>query len=80
MLRTGGVVGYQCANVDESSPPGTFVALGHVSSQQREGAVMDREPKMQEPEIMPPVPKVAPGRNSPEIPPDKDAPEETCAS
>jgi len=36
---------------------------------------MDDEPKKQEPEIMPPVPKVAPGRNAPEIPPDKDAPE-----
>jgi hypothetical protein len=36
---------------------------------------MDGEPKRQEPEIMPPVPTVAPGRRSPEIPPVKDAPE-----
>jgi hypothetical protein len=31
--------------------------------------------KKQEPEIMPPVPKVEPERPGPEIPPDKDAPE-----
>jgi hypothetical protein len=36
---------------------------------------MNGEPKRQEPKIMPPVPKVAPGRSSPEIPPNKDAPE-----
>jgi hypothetical protein len=36
---------------------------------------MDGEPKKQEPEIMPPVPEVEPGRNMPEIPPDKDAPD-----
>jgi hypothetical protein len=36
---------------------------------------MDGEPERQEPEIMPPVLKVAPGRSSPEIPPNKDAPE-----
>jgi hypothetical protein len=39
---------------------------------------MDGEAKRQEPEIMPPVPKVAPGRNSPEIPdihePEKNSP------
>ena len=35
---------------------------------------MDGEPKRQEPEIMPAVPKVAPGRSSPKIPPDKDVP------
>jgi hypothetical protein len=36
---------------------------------------MNGEPKKQEPEIMPPVPKVEPEREVPEIPPDKDAPE-----
>jgi hypothetical protein len=36
---------------------------------------MDDEPKRQEPEIMPPVPNVVPGRSAPEIPPDKDTPE-----
>jgi hypothetical protein len=36
---------------------------------------MDNEPKRQEPEIMPPVPKTEPQRIQPEIPPDKDAPE-----
>jgi len=36
---------------------------------------MDGESKRQEPEIMPPVAKVAPGRSPPEIPPDKDVPE-----
>jgi hypothetical protein len=35
---------------------------------------MDGEPNRQEPEIMPPAPKVAPGRSSPEIPPCKDVP------
>jgi hypothetical protein len=36
---------------------------------------MDGGPKRQEPEIMPPVPNMVPGRSVPEIPPDKDAPE-----
>jgi hypothetical protein len=33
---------------------------------------MNNEPKRQEPEIMPPVPKGEPERLVPEIPPDKD--------
>ena len=33
-------------------------------------STMDKEPKRQEPEIMPPVPQVEPGRSVPEIPPD----------
>jgi hypothetical protein len=36
---------------------------------------MNNEPKRQEPEFMPPVPKGEPERLVPEIPPDKDAPE-----
>ena len=36
---------------------------------------MDEEPKRQEPEILPPVPQVEPGRSTPEIPPDRDVPE-----
>jgi hypothetical protein len=42
---------------------------------QKESDAMNDEPKKQEPEIMPPVPKVEPERPGPEIPPDKDAPE-----
>jgi hypothetical protein len=38
---------------------------------------MDKEPKRQEPEIMPPRPQVEPGRSVPEIPPDNDVPEKT---
>jgi hypothetical protein len=45
------------------------------SASQSNGAVMADEPKRQEPEIMPPVPREEPQRNVPEIPPDKDAPE-----
>jgi hypothetical protein len=41
-----------------------------------EGRDMD-EPKRQQPEIMPPVPKTEPQRGVPEIPPDKDAPEKS---
>jgi len=36
---------------------------------------MNDEPKKQEPEIMPPGPKVEPERPGPEIPSDKDVPE-----
>jgi hypothetical protein len=36
---------------------------------------MDTEPKVQEPEIMPPVPNVDPQRSPQEVPQDKDAPE-----
>jgi hypothetical protein len=36
---------------------------------------MNGEPKKQEPEIMPPLPKVEPEPEVPEISPDKDAPE-----
>jgi hypothetical protein len=36
---------------------------------------MNSEPKRQEPEIVPPVPNMVPGRSMPEIPPDKDAPQ-----
>jgi hypothetical protein len=36
---------------------------------------MNNEPKRQEPEIMPPVPKGEPEHLVPEIPPGKDAPE-----
>jgi hypothetical protein len=38
---------------------------------------MDKEPKRQEPEIMPPRPQVEPGRSVPEIPPDNDVPQKT---
>jgi hypothetical protein len=44
----------------------------------KESDAMNDEPKKQEPEIMPPVPKVEPvepERPGPEIPPDKDVPE-----
>jgi hypothetical protein len=41
----------------------------------KEKAIMDTEPKKQEPEIVPPAPVVEPARNVPEIPPDKDTPE-----
>jgi hypothetical protein len=36
---------------------------------------MATEPKKQEPDIMPPIPDVEPGRDLPEIPQDKDMPE-----
>jgi hypothetical protein len=36
---------------------------------------MNNEPKRQEPEIMPPVPKVEPERQIPEIPPEREVPE-----
>jgi hypothetical protein len=36
---------------------------------------MNGEPRKQELDIMPPVPKVEPEPEVPEIPPDKDAPE-----
>jgi hypothetical protein len=36
---------------------------------------MDNEPIRPQPEIMPPVPSTEPQRQTPEIPPDKDAPE-----
>jgi len=39
-----------------------------------QGTVMD-ERKRPEPEIVPPVPKTEPRRDSVEVPPDKDAPE-----
>lgn len=48
---------------------------GIVQRQLAKRAAMDGEPKRQEPEIMPPVPEVAPGRRAPEIPPNKDTPE-----
>jgi hypothetical protein len=38
---------------------------------------MDKEPKRQEPEIMPPRPQVEPRRSVPEVPPDNDVPEKT---
>ena len=38
---------------------------------------MDKEPKRQEPEILPLVPHVEPGRSVPEIPPD-NMPEKTA--
>jgi hypothetical protein len=38
---------------------------------------MDKEPKRQEPEIMPPQPQIEPARSVPEIPPDNDVPEKT---
>jgi hypothetical protein len=38
---------------------------------------MDKEPKRQEPEIMPPRPQIEPARSVPEIPPDNDVPEKT---
>ena len=37
---------------------------------QSEEPIMDEEPKRQEPEILPPVPQVEPGRSTPEIPPE----------
>jgi hypothetical protein len=36
---------------------------------------MATEPKQPQPDIIPPVPSVAPGTDLPEIPQDKDAPE-----
>ena len=36
---------------------------------------MNSEPKRQEPEIVPSVPDMVPGRSVPEVPPHKDAPE-----
>ena len=39
--------------------------------------MMDEAPKRQEPEILPPVPRVEPGRSMPEIPPDKGVPEKS---
>jgi hypothetical protein len=39
--------------------------------------MMDEEPKRQEPDILPPVPQVEPGRSMPEIPPDKGVPEKS---
>src|SRR5580658_10118763 len=44
-----------------------------------EGSNMD-QPKLPEPEIMPPVPKTEPQRVVPEIPPDTDAPEKRSPS
>jgi hypothetical protein len=41
----------------------------------KQGDAMNDEPKIQEPEIMPPVPEVEPERSVPEIPSDKDVPE-----
>ena len=38
---------------------------------------MDEEPKRQEPEILPPVPQVEPGRSMREILPDKGVPEKS---
>ncbi len=44
-----------------------------------QGTVMD-ERKRPEPEIVPPVPKTEPRRDSVEVPPDKDAPEKQSPS
>jgi hypothetical protein len=64
-------------------PSGTPVSLskndcsrdGLPYAVKKKSDAMNDEPKKQEPEIMPPVPKVEPERPGPEIPPDKDAPE-----
>ena len=39
---------------------------------------MDKEPKRQEPKIIPP--QMEPGRGVPEIPPDKNVPEKTAST
>jgi hypothetical protein len=66
----------QLANVSESSLPRTFFPSGDCpASVSEKGSYMDGELKRQEPEIMPPVPNMVPGRSVPEITPDKDAPE-----
>jgi len=54
---------------------GTIWRNERLLSIELKGDAMNEEPKKQEPEIMPPVPVVEPDRNTPEIPPDKDAPE-----
>jgi hypothetical protein len=67
-------------------PSGTPVSLskndcsrdGLPYAVKKKSDAMNDEPKKQEPEIMPPVPKmepVEPERPGPEIPPDKDVPE-----
>jgi hypothetical protein len=79
MLRLNGVFAHQRPNGRESSPSGTFVSpLCYFPAGDfiQAGSVdMDSEPKQPKPEIMPPVPQTEPRRETPEIPPDKNAPE-----
>jgi len=42
--------------------------------------IVSDQPKSPEPEIMPPVPQAEPQRDTPEIPPDKNAPEKNSPS
>jgi hypothetical protein len=70
-----GVVERQRSTTSKGSAPGTFVRSTGSFIKHLGRTVMNNEPKRQEPEIMPPVPKGEPERLVPEIPPDKDAPE-----
>ena len=57
--------------------PERLICRGVAPSELVRKPTMDKEPKRQEPEIMPPRPQIEPARSVPEIPPDNDVPEKT---
>jgi len=67
-----GLLGVNAETSAKVQPPGTFVSSKGCGDRR---AAMDNEPKIKEPEIMLPAPKGEPERIVPEIPLDKDAPE-----